>query len=248
MPIRAVVFDLFDTLVDLSMDGLPVVEVGERRFPTTLGALHAHVIEHKDVSLAELGDEVWEIDKELRAPRAEQGRELPTLERMEALTRRLGIDDPKLPARLTATHMRMLRDQVTPLAHHPEVLTDLKARGLKLAVCSNFSHSQTALRVLEDAGLRWHFDAVIISDAVVWRKPRPEIFHATLACLGAAPEETLHVGDSLKADIGGASPLGIETAWVTRQIPDTEAALAEHAGPEPTHVIGDLGELTTLVD
>ena len=248
MPTRAVVFDLFDTLVDLTMDGLPLVQVGERKFPTTLGALHAHVTKHKEVSLEDLGDEVWEVDKQLRAPRAEAGRELPTLERMEALAKNLGIDDPRLPAELTATHMRLLRGQVTPLAHHPEVLEELRARGLKLAVCSNFSHSQTALRVLEDAGLRWLFDAVIISDAVVWRKPRPEIFHATLACLGVSPEETLHVGDSLKADVGGASPLGIETVWVTRQIPDTGAALAEHDGPAPTHVIGDLAEIATLID
>ena len=40
MPIRAIVFDLFDTLVDLSMEGLPRVKVREHEFPSSLGALH----------------------------------------------------------------------------------------------------------------------------------------------------------------------------------------------------------------
>ena len=41
MPLRAVVFDLFDTLVDLHMDGLPLVTMNGRTFPSTAGALHA---------------------------------------------------------------------------------------------------------------------------------------------------------------------------------------------------------------
>jgi len=44
---------------------------------------------------------------------------------------------------------------------------------------------------------------------------------AVLAELGVAPAETLHVGDSLSADIGGAAPLGIRTAWITRRIERT---------------------------
>ena len=247
MPIRAVVFDLFDTLVDLSMDGLPIVTVGDRRIPSTIGALHELVSEHIDIPIAELADAIWEVDKALRALRARQGKELPTLERMQELTQRLGIRDAKLPARLTGRHMRLLRDQVTALDHHPAVISELKGRGLRVGVCSNFSHSQTAFRVLEDASLRWLLDAVVISDAVTWRKPRPEIFHATLASLGVEPEEALHVGDSLAADVGGAHSLGMRTAWITRRIADPDAALAKHEGPAPDHVVADLADVLGLV-
>ena len=190
---------------------------------------------------------MWEVDRELRAPRAREGRELPTLERMEAVVARLGVDAPGLPARLTATHMRLLRGQVSALEHHPGVVGALRDAGLRVGVCSNFSHSETALRVLEEARLRWLFDAVIVSDAVTWRKPRPEIFEATLACLGVAPEETLHVGDSLKADVDGAAALGLRTAWVTRRIPDADEALAAHEGAPPDHVVADLAEIPALV-
>jgi HAD superfamily hydrolase (TIGR01549 family) len=246
MPIRAVVFDLFDTLVDLHMDRLPPVEIDGRRFPSTAGHLHALVRERADIAWEDFGKALWAVEREVRAPRAEQGRELPTLERMHEILRRLGLDDAPLAERLTDVHMTLLREQVTTLPHHPEVLERLRGK-VRLAVCSNFSHSQTALRILEDAGLRWHFDAVLVSDATGYRKPRREIFEATCALLGVPAGETLHVGDHLKLDVAGGSAAGLSTAWLVRRVRDPDAALRDHAGPPPTHVIRDLAEVPGLV-
>ena len=105
-----------------------------------------------------------------------------------------------------------------------------------------------ALSLLDDCGFRTHLDALAISDAIGFRKPRAEIFEAVLAELSVAPEETLHVGDSLSADIGGAAPLGIRTAWITRCIADRKAALRAHEGPSPDFVIADLSEIEDLLD
>ena len=127
------------------------------------------------------------------------------------------------------------------------------ARGRKLAtrarvgVCSNFSHTPTAERVLDAAGLRPHLTSVVVSESVGIRKPRPEIFEAALRELGVAPEETLHVGDNLDADVAGASALGMRTAWLTRRVRDAEAKLAAHEGPKPDHVIGRLDEIGGLL-
>ena len=246
MPIRAVVFDLFDTLVDLHMDRLPPVEIDGKRYPSTAGHLHALVTEHAPVSWGDFAQALYAVEREVRAPRAEQGRELPTLERMQAILGRLGLRDAALAERLTDTHMGLLREQVTTHPHHAGVLEQLRGT-VKLAVCSNFSHSQTALRILEDAGLRWYFDAVLVSDATGYRKPRREIFDATCAVLGVAPAETLHVGDHLRLDVAGGGAAGLRTAWLVRRIPDPEAALREHTGPAPSHVIRDLAEVPGLV-
>lgn len=244
--IRAVVFDLFDTLVDLSMDGLPPIEVNGRRWPSTAGALHRRVTAERALSLEEFVGALRAVDEELRGARAEAGRELATLERFEALAERLGLRDPALPRELTELHMTLFRGQVTHLPHHPEVLAAL-SESARLAVCSNFSHSQTALRVLEEGGMRWRFDAVVVSDAVGYRKPRPEIFHAVLAALGLPPEQVLHVGDSLSADVAGAAASGMRTGWVTRRVADPGRALAEYTGPEPDYTVADLGELVALL-
>jgi FMN phosphatase YigB (HAD superfamily) len=246
-PTRAVVFDLFDTLVDLHMDRLPPVEIDGRRFPSTAGRLHALVCERAEVSWQDFAQALYAVEREVRAPRAEEGRELPTLERMEEILRRLGLSDAALAERLTGAHMDLLREQVTTHPHHVGVLAQLRGKGVRLAVCSNFSHSQTALRILEDAGLRWLFDAVLVSDATGFRKPRREIFDATCAVLGVAPGEALHVGDHLTLDVAGGSAAGLRTAWLVRRVKDPEAALREHTGPAPSHVIRDLAEVPELL-
>ena len=246
MPIRAVVFDLFDTLVDLHMDRLPPVEIDGRRFPSTAGHLHALVRERADVSWDDFAKALYAVEREVRAPRAEEGRELPTLERMEEILRRLGLRDAALAERLTDAHMGLLREQVTTHPHHVGVLDELRGK-VRLAVCSNFSHSQTALRILEDAGLRWHFDAVLVSDATGYRKPRREIFDATCAVLGVAPAEALHVGDHLKLDVDGRQRGGPahRLAGAPHRGPGEGAARAHR--PRPDHVIRDLAEVPALL-
>jgi len=92
------------------------------------------------------------------------------------------------------------------------------------------------------------FDAVLVSDAFGLRKPRREIFEAVLEQLGVPPGETLHVGDSLRADVGGARAAGLRTAWITRRIADPEKALREHQGPLPDHALADLAELPALLE
>jgi putative hydrolase of the HAD superfamily len=247
MAIRAVVFDLFDTLVDISMQDLPQIEIDGRFIPSTAGALHQAVACRAEVDFERFVAALNQVDREFRLTRYERGLELPTLERFEAVVEQLGLDAPELPGILTDTHMGMIRQQVSIPDHHGRVVGEL-GRRVRLGLCSNFSHSAMALGVLDDYGLRSHLDALVISDAIGIRKPRGEIFAAVLDQLGVEPAETLHVGDSLRADIGGAAPLGIRTVWITRRIPDSERALREYEGPPPDHVIADLAEIADLLD
>ena len=143
--------------------------------------------------------------------------------------------------------MSALREQVRVHDHHVEVMRALRER-VPLALCSNFSHTETALQVLDQAQLRGFLDVVGISDAIGIRKPRPEIFEWVLGELGARPEEILHVGDNLSADVDGAASLGIRTVWITRRVPDPDARLGAHEGARPDHTISDLSELVPLVD
>ncbi len=247
MALRAVVFDFFDTLVDLSLQDLPRIEIDGRSVPSTSGMLHQDVTARSDIDLESFVATLAEVDRELRQAREQRGLELPTLERFEALVERLGVDEPELPQILTDTHMGMIRKQVRIPEHHQQVLQNL-GRRVSLGLCSNFSHAAMLLGVLEDSGLRVHLDAVVISETFGIRKPRREIFDAVLKELGVEPAEALHVGDSLRADVGGAASLGIHTAWITRRVADPERALREHEGPAPEFVIADLAEIEALLD
>jgi HAD superfamily hydrolase (TIGR01493 family) len=247
VPIRAVSLDLFDTLVDMHMDRLPRVEIAGRSTPSTYGLLHQASVQWHGLEFERFAAELGALDRELRALYYREDRELPTLERFLAFGRKIGATERAMAETLTRTHMGAVSAHVTHVDHHPELLGRLRRR-VRLAVCSNFSHSETARSVLERAQLLGHFDPVVISEDVGIRKPRAEIFEAVLAGLRLAPGEVLHVGDSLSADVAGASARGLRTAWLTRRVPDAESALREYDGPRPDHVIADLAELEPLLE
>lgn len=248
MTIRAVFFDLFDTLVDLHLENLPVVEVDGERVPATYCALHERVLRHRDVSFPEFARALRANDRALYAERHGKGLELPTRERFAHFCEGLELADPALPLELAEIHMAQLREQVRLLPHHVDVLAVLAER-VPLALVSNFTHAPTAEKLVAESGLGAHLSAVVVSETVGLRKPRPEIFRAALEAMGGvAPERVLHVGDNLEADVGGAAALGMRTAWITRRVREPEERLARHSGPAPDHVIDNLARLPDLLD
>jgi putative hydrolase of the HAD superfamily len=243
---RAVSFDLFDTLVDLTLEALPPLRVEGELVSPTAPALHA-AFGAEAIPFEAFVRALRGVDKEVRQRQHREGREVSTRERFAALARALGVADEALVERLRREHMGRLRGQVREVAHHRGLLRALRGR-LSLAVCSNFTDTETALAVLGEAGLRDSLEVVTISEAVGWRKPRREIFESLLGELGLAPGEVLHVGDNLEADVGGAAALGMRTAWLTRRVGDPAAALERYKGPPPDLTIADLAELPALLE
>ena len=118
---------------------------------------------------------------------------------------------------------------------HDDVL-DALAR-IDLPICCVSNADTAPLRAAIDKhGLR--FDYVVTSESVRSYKPDAEIFRHALARLGAEPARAIHVGDSLHSDIGGASRLGIHTAWLCRdvRIHDIGACRPDAVIPTLTHL------------
>ena len=247
MAIRAVSFDLFDTLVDLEMEDMPRVVVRGRELRSTVGELYAAARAEIDLDLDAFADALMEVDKELRRPAFEDHREVPTVHRFEALCERIGVAAAQLPQRLTDVHMGLIAERAKLPAGHSGVMAELSERA-QLGLCSNFSYAPTALSLLDDFGLRSHFGSIAISETVGRRKPHAEIFEVLLDELGVKPEETLHVGDNLVADVLGASALGMRTAWITRRVRDPQSALSGYEGQPPDFQIRDLSELPAILE
>jgi putative hydrolase of the HAD superfamily len=94
------------------------------------------------------------------------------------------------------------------------VLDSLRARGLPLAVVSNWDSRLPAL--LARLGLSAYFDAEVVSAIEGVEKPEPEIFLRAARRLGEPPEACLHVGDSPLDDYRGAEAAGIAAVLVDR--------------------------------
>jgi len=112
--------------------------------------------------------------------------------------------------RLTETRAEVIVDPDAP-----PLLRDLKRRGLRLGVISNWS--QDLPEYLAGLGLDRYFEAIIASDAVGSSKPHREIFLRGLSALNCLPKRAVHVGDDYWADVVGARGLGIRAILVDRR-------------------------------
>lgn len=101
---------------------------------------------------------------------------------------------------------------------YPDVapaLREMRSRGLRLAVISNWDASLH--RILRVNGLTEFFEVVTASLEFGVEKPDPRIFHHTLERLGARPEEALHVGDLVEDDVVGAEAAGMRAVHIDRK-------------------------------
>ncbi len=86
-------------------------------------------------------------------------------------------------------------------------LSDMRARGLRLGVISNWSARLP--RLLDRLELSDAFDVVLSSALEACEKPEPEIFTRALARLDVAASSALHVGDRPDNDVKGAAAVGL---------------------------------------
>jgi putative hydrolase of the HAD superfamily len=97
------------------------------------------------------------------------------------------------------------------------VLAGLRARGIRLAVVSNWDAALG--EVLGALGLEPFFEVVLASAPEGRSKPDPELFRRALARVGVEPHEAIHVGDSEEHDVLGARAAGIEPVLLRRSAP-----------------------------
>ena len=102
-----------------------------------------------------------------------------------------------------------------------EVLAELRRRGLRVAVTSNWD--RRLLRVLTNLGLGGDIDAVICSEDVGSAKPAETIFLAACRALELAPASVLHVGDGKIEDREGAVAAGLSALWLNAAEGDIRA-------------------------
>lgn len=116
-----------------------------------------------------------------------------------------------------------------------ELLTELKARGVLLAVASNKPHPFT-VEVVEGVFGKGVFDLISGKKEGVPTKPSPEIMLDIMAKLGAAAEGCIHSGDSA-VDVNTAHNSGVKCigcTWGFRTREELEGAGADFIaeGPE----------------
>ena len=220
---RAVLLDMFGTLVELRPPAprlrarlleLAGIDVGEeaaaRGFAAEIGYyVENHLRGRDEVALEGLRDDCAAVLQEALG-----------CERLEhAAVRRAMLD---------SLEFRAFPD-VAP------ALRSLRAHGVRMVVASNWDCSLPEW--LERIGLAEFLDGVVASAVVGSAKPSPRIFEVALRVAGVAPEEALHAGDSVAADVEGARAAGVRAVLIARA----------GGAPEDVEAIRSLAELPSLV-
>lgn len=148
--------------------------------------------------------------QELRRHRA-KGLERTNEEIYGAALRRVGI--PADDDTLKMIHDAFKKHYISTFYPRTEETLKKLAEKYKLALISNTMSDQPR-EMLEETGLDSLFEIIICSRDLGIRKPNPAIFKYVLDKVGALPGETVHVGDSVEADMEGAYDSGITPVWI----------------------------------
>ncbi len=133
-------------------------------------------------------------------------------------------------------------DATKPYPGIPELIEDLTARGVNLAVTSN-KYQDAVTRIIAHYFPDANFKAILGNIDGMPRKPDPSIVFKALSMCPTPKAEVLYVGDS-GVDMETARRACVESVGVTwgfRPILELKEALADHIISTPAQIIDLLG-------
>ncbi|WP_019140898.1 haloacid dehalogenase type II [Noviherbaspirillum massiliense] len=195
MNLQAIAFDAYGTLFDV----YSIRTLAERLFPSR-GAELADLWRSKQIEYAQLRTlcsmyrPFWEV----------------TQDALVFACKKLGVE-------LTLEAQTQLMGQYAKLEAFPEnleVLSQLQALGMKLAILSN-GNPQMLEAAVAAVGMQGLFSQLLSVDAVRKFKTAPEAYQLGPDVFGVSPKNILFVSSN-GWDICGASWFGYRTYWINR--------------------------------
>jgi putative hydrolase of the HAD superfamily len=234
-PIRAVIFDLDNTLTDF--------------------------IQAKDVAIHAAIDAM--IDAGLDMSAAEAHRRIYAIYLREGIEYQrvfnsflqdvAGQVEDRILAAAVIAYRRARDGSLVLYPHAKMVLNRLLRDGYRLAVVSDAPRFEAWLRLCQ-LGLPHTFDRVFTYDDTGARKPDPLPFQMALDEFEVRPDQAVMIGDWPTRDIRGAKDLGLHTVWARygdKAPPYKDPALTASetaAGREADFIVDDLAQLLEVLD
>ena len=194
--IRAVIFDMFETLVSLF--------IGRTYFSENI----RDDLENAGVSLDEFRD-AWH-QTEIGRSRGEY----TMAEGLAETLRLIGYDEGKIPAAVEMVVRKRREALGDTFSSIPEasvqLLKDLHERGYKIGLISNCFSDECEM--IRESVLFPYFDAVRLSYECGINKPDPTMYQSIMEEFGVTPAECLYIGDGGSHELQAARALGMNAA------------------------------------
>jgi putative hydrolase of the HAD superfamily len=238
MDLRALLFDVNSTLVDIETDE-GRVEIYETisRFLTYQGLTWP-----PDA----LRDRYFQVMAEQRRASPEAYPEVDVVAIWRAVLREgRGTapppeTQPPLPQVLAVLHRTLAHKRLDLYPDVRRVLETLHPR-YALGVVTD-AQRVYALPELRAVGLADLFGTIVVSGDYGYRKPDPRLFATALAALHVRPDQAIYVGNDMYCDIFGAQQAGMPTVFFA-----TQYGRKAHAGVVPEYTIHRFADLPAAV-
>lgn len=209
MKTRLILFDLYKTLIDMSLDE-------ESIEPWSNLALF---LRYKDIHCdGEVLRETFflTIQQEYQSGLTETP--YPEIDMVTVLRKAIAVDQA-VDEHVLIDALQMLRALITRrFGLFPDVLptlTQLKTKyQLGLVTNAYRLYAEAEIRML---GLDQWWDVIVMSSDHGISKPAPELFHLALEQLQVSPAEAIYVGDSIEHDVVGARNAGLKVVHINRE-------------------------------
>jgi putative hydrolase of the HAD superfamily len=236
MPIKAVLFDMFDTIMMIrkNHDFYSPTLMRTYRFLNKKGIDVSFDTFEK--AYVKTRDELYaKVDADLGEPHFN----VRVSETLKSLEYNYDVSS----SLVTEATSEFCEEFMTFVYLDQDAKTVLQAlhRKYKIGIVSNFAIPECIDKLLKTHGLDELLSVVVVSAAVNKRKPSQEIFENALKALDVSAEETVFVGDTLDADVEGAKGVGMRAVYIERRIQDAGRY-------KPDKTIKRLGELTSVLE
>lgn len=211
--IKAVLFDIDDTLYDRNLAQVKTLELIVQSLPSLFN--HLQMVRVKEAFLE--SDRIITNDFNTGA-KSTKLRD----SRSKLFLRLLGIADSYADI-ITEIYVRDYPRVYAPVGSAISVMEELSKKYQIGAVSNGLPDVQ--YRKLDTLGIRNILSCIVLSEEIGIRKPEPAIFLCAAQLLGRRPDECLFVGDSYASDIVGANRAGMHTCWFNLTdtlLPDNE--------------------------
>ena len=150
------------------------------------------------------------------------------------------IKDDSFAEQLSKTYQSTRRGLHTVYPDVEPALKELR-RKYNLALVTNGASSLQREKIA-GSKLEPYFVCVVISGDIGIRKPEPGIFLTVLEKLGVGAEASVMVGNNLESDITGAKEARIRAIWLNRDNEENQSDI------KPDYEINNMNELKPILD
>jgi putative hydrolase of the HAD superfamily len=199
--IKAILFDIDDTLFDRKQAQLKVLHKIVDSLPEVFSTLDFHRVAEASAESDRLT--IAEFDAGATSDGIRDRRN-------KLLLKILGLPEIIAP-KLSEIYIRELPVCDAPVAGAVQLIRELSGKYELGAVSNGLPDVQYGK--LETIGVRNMLSCIVLSEEIGMRKPDPKIFLYAARLLGRQPDECLFVGDSYTSDIVGAKNAGMCACW-----------------------------------